>query len=80
LLASAMKSLLPTGTKGTSLKRFPDFSVLYWKTHPEGLQGSKLDESGRVLVDATALENNAASLRVLEKAGFVSVRQETAKD
>jgi RimJ/RimL family protein N-acetyltransferase len=52
----------------------------YWKAYPQGLQGSKLDESGRVFVDATAMESNAASLRVLEKAGFVFVGQETEKD
>jgi RimJ/RimL family protein N-acetyltransferase len=66
--------------KGYLTGALSGFLSAYWKTHPEGLQGSKLDESGRVFVDATALENNAASLRVLEKAGFISVGQETVKD
>jgi RimJ/RimL family protein N-acetyltransferase len=66
--------------KGYLTEALSGFLRAYWKIHPEGLQDSKLDESGRVFVDATALENNAASLRVLEKAGFVSVGQETAKD
>jgi RimJ/RimL family protein N-acetyltransferase len=40
------------------------------------LEGSKRDEEGRLCVDAGVEKSNAASLRVLEKVGFVLVAEE----
>jgi|SRR5882724_3500929 len=65
--------------KGYITEALSPFLTTYWKTYPEGLPGSKLDESGRVSVNAVVRETNAASLKVLEKAGFVCVAQEVVK-
>jgi len=48
--------------------------------YPEGLIGSKKGEEGRACVDAGVEQSNVASLRVLEKAGFVGVGEERVKD
>ncbi len=44
------------------------------------MKGSKRDEEGRVCVDAGVETSNVASLRVLEKVGFLPVAEVKVKD
>ena len=66
--------------KGYVTEALLAFLSTYWRLYPEGLEGSKRDEKGRVCVDAGVEKSNVASLRVLEKVGFVQVAEEKVKD
>ncbi|PCH07176.1 Acyl-CoA N-acyltransferase [Penicillium occitanis (nom. inval.)] len=66
--------------KGYLTEALTAFLSIYWKIHPEGFEGSKRDENGRACVVARVEEKNLASLRVLEKVGFVAIGEERVKD
>jgi ribosomal-protein-alanine N-acetyltransferase len=66
--------------KGYVTEALTAFISAYWEFYPDGLEGSKRDEEGGVVIDAGVEKSNAASLRVLEKVGFVCVAEEKVKD